>query len=76
MKIHQQIKLLLKANGYTQKSAAAKIGVNRITIHRYVSGIHELKAADFCKLLDLAGVDLHDLIAKEVQSKVQSSIGF
>jgi len=63
LELRQRIKLLLKASGYTQLSAAKKLGVARITIHRYLNGHTDLKSTDFCNLVKLLGFD----VAEEIE---------
>lgn len=66
MTLNDKVCLLLKANGFTQKGTAEKLGVHRGTIQRLHHNVYGAKAQTLVGMLSLIGIDVEGLVDQKV----------
>jgi transcriptional regulator with XRE-family HTH domain len=64
--LSDNIKWLVKANGYTQRELALRAGITEAALSRYVAGSHEPPANNLKNLAIALGVSVDELIADVV----------
>ena len=60
---------LAKQKGLKQSDLAHHCAVSRVTINRFFNDRSELRASDFCKLLEALGVNLEEQLLQVLQSE-------
>jgi transcriptional regulator with XRE-family HTH domain len=66
----QQIKVLMQYKGIKTKDLPSKADISLSSISRYLRGASELRSDVFVSLLKAVGVDLPDLLQREINSRI------
>jgi transcriptional regulator with XRE-family HTH domain len=66
----QRLSLLAKLRGLTQDQIAKKCAMSRISVNRFFKEHTELRASDFKTLLITLGIDLDQIIDREIERQM------
>jgi transcriptional regulator with XRE-family HTH domain len=66
----QRLSLLAKLKGLTQDQIAKRCAMSRISVNRFFKEHTELRASDFKTLLATLGIDLDQIIDREIERQM------
>ena len=69
----ENLKAQRKAKGFSQEQLAARLNIVRQTVSKWEKGLSVPDAEQLVKLADVLGVQVHDLLGKEIEASDEKS---
>lgn len=72
--VGRKLAVLARLKGLSQGRLAQACGISRVSVNRFFCGKSELRASDLSQILESLGIDLEDLIDRQLLRAMKGGV--